>query len=66
MAYTWDGMKKISFLKARRLHKKGKLVGCYRLYPEFNMEALIGENYSWAEIVAHHKAGGEFGYEKVA
>lgn len=63
MAYTWDGMKKISWMKVSWLHSNGGLVGYFKLYPD-GTEAQIEPGYTWDEILSHLKNGGEFGEEK--
>ena len=60
MFYKWLGMRVIPWDEVQVLHKKGELVGCYRLYPD-NSEGQIDRGYSWDEMVKHHDNGGEFG-----
>lgn len=57
MAYTWEGMTKISYEEAIEMHEEGREV--YKLYDD-DTEGLA-ENL--AEIHAHNEYGGEFGIE---
>lgn len=62
MAHTWPGMEKLSWVKVIWLDKKGRLSGCFKLYPD-GTEAMIEPGYTWKEILEHHRNGGEFGEE---
>lgn len=62
MAYTWLGMRKLSWEEVRRLHENGELAGYFMLYTD-GSEGQIGSRYDWRDIEAHHLNGGEFGYE---
>lgn len=62
MAYTWCGMKKMSWRDVLELHDREELVGCFLLYPD-GTEAEIEDGYDFEEIIRHHQSGGEFGYE---
>lgn len=63
MAYKWLGMKKLSWGEVKKLHKEGKLVGCYKLY-ENGTESEITSNYDFVDdILEHQENGGEFGEE---
>ncbi len=63
MAYTWAGMRKLTWQEVKELHKKGKLAGYYKLY-EDGTEAVIDSNYDFIDDVLEHKErGGEFGGE---
>lgn len=63
MSYTWKGMRKLTWEEVLHMHKKGELVGCFRLYDD-NSEAMIGRGYDFTgDILAHHENGGEFGEE---
>lgn len=63
MAYTWAGMRKLTWQEVKELHKKGKLVGYYKLY-EDGSEAVIDSNYDFIDdILDHQENGGEFGEE---
>ena len=64
MAYTWAGMRKLTWQEVKELHKKGKLAGYYKLY-EDGSEAVIDSNYDFIDdILDHQEKGGEFG-EKI-
>ena len=63
MAYTWDGMEKLTWEEVKQRHYKGELVGCFKLYPD-ETEGMIEAGYDWQDIVNHYDNGGEFGYEK--
>ena len=63
MAYTWEGMRKISWEQVIKYHRNGELVGCFRLYDD-DTEGMIEPDYSWEEICKHHACGGEFGEER--
>lgn len=64
MAYTWAGMRKLTWQEVKELHKKGKLAGYYKLY-EDGSEAVIDSNYDFIDdILNHQEKGGEFG-EKI-
>ena len=58
MAYTWTGMKKISFTEAKKRFAKGLEV--FRLYEDDTEGGVNNEH----EIISHHSNGGKFGYEK--
>ena len=60
MAYTWEGMKKISFYEVKEMWRKGNK-GFYRLY-EDETEASV-ELDTWDDIKKHYDLGGEFGIE---
>ena len=63
MAYTWAGMRKLTWQEVKELHKKGKLAGYYKLY-EDGSEAVIDSNYDFIDdILDHQEKGGEFGEE---
>lgn len=63
MAYKWLGMKKLTWGEVKKLHKEGKLVGCYKLY-EDGTESEIASNYDFIDdILEHQENGGEFGEE---
>ena len=63
MAYTWAGMRKLTWQEVKELHKKGKLAGYYKLY-EDGSEAVIDSNYDFIDdILDHQENGGEFGEE---
>ena len=62
MAYTWNGMRKLSWKEVQKLHKEENLVNCFKLYDD-NTEALIEKSYTWEEIEEHYNSGGEFGKE---
>lgn len=63
MAYTWAGMRKLTWKEVKELHKKGKLAGYYKLY-EDGSEAVIDSNYDFIDdILDHQENGGEFGEE---
>nr|DAO72090.1 MAG TPA: hypothetical protein [Caudoviricetes sp.] len=63
MAYTWDGMRKLTWKEVKELHKKGKLAGYYKLY-EDGTEAVIDSNYDFIDdVLEHQERGGEFGEE---
>lgn len=63
MAYTWEGMEKLTWEEVKQLHYKGELVGCFKLYPD-ETEGMIESGYDWQDIVNHYDNGGEFGFEK--
>lgn len=63
MAYTWEGMEKLSWEEVQKLHHDEELVGCFKLYDD-DTEGMIEENYTWEDIEHHYNCGGEFGYEK--
>lgn len=64
MAYTWAGMRKLTWQEVKELHKKGKLAGYYKLY-EDGSEVVIDSNYDFIDdILDHQEKGGEFG-EKI-
>ena len=64
MAYTWAGMRKLTWKEVKELHKKGKLAGYYKLY-EDGSEVVIDSNYDFIDdILDHQEKGGEFG-EKI-
>lgn len=64
MAYTWAGMRKLTWQEVKELHKNGKLAGYYKLY-EDGSEAVIDSNYDFIDdILDHQEKGGEFG-EKI-
>lgn len=64
MAYTWAGMRKLTWHEVKELHKKGKLAGYYKLY-EDGSEVVIDSNYDFIDdILDHQEKGGEFG-EKI-
>ena len=54
---------KLSWNEVQELHKKGGLVGYYKLYDD-NTEAMVESDYDWEEIVSFYDAGGEFGEEE--
>lgn len=58
MGYTWEGMQKISYEKAREMFLEDG--GIYLLYDD-NTE---GEADTIEEIDAHNEYGGEFGIER--
>lgn len=63
MAYTWAGMRKLTWQEVKELHKKGKLAGYYKLY-EDGSEAVIDSNYDFIDdILDRQEKGGEFGEE---
>lgn len=63
MAYTWAGMRKLTWKEVKELHKKGKLAGYYKLY-EDGTEAVIDSNYDFIDdVLEHQERGGEFGEE---
>lgn len=63
MAYTWAGMRKLTWKEVEELHKKGKLAGYYKLY-EDGTEAVIDSNYDFIDdVLEHQERGGEFGEE---
>lgn len=62
MAYTWNGMKKLSLDEAQKIHRSSGLAGCFLLYPD-GTEGEIGSDYSWSEIEEHYLRGGEIGKE---
>lgn len=63
MAYTWAGMRKLTWKEVKELHKKGKLAGYYKLC-EDGTEAVIDSNYDFIDdVLEHQERGGEFGEE---
>ena len=62
MAYTWEGMRKISFNEVTRRHFSNELVGCFLLYDD-DTESMIEPGYDLEDIVRHYIHGGEFGVE---
>jgi hypothetical protein len=63
MAYTWAGMRKLTWQEVKELHKKGKLAGYYKLYKD-GSEAVIDSKYDFIDdILDHQEKGGEFGEE---
>lgn len=61
MAYQWLGMRVLDSEEVDILYQKGKLDGCYKLYPD-GTEAEI-DGITLQEIVDHYNSGGEFGKE---
>ena len=62
MAYTWTGMRKLSWEEVKEIHADGGLAGYFFLYPD-GSENQIESGYDWKDIEAHHLTGGEFGDE---
>ena len=54
MAYTWAGMRKLTWQEVKELHKKGKLAGYYKLY-EDGSEAVIDSNYDFIDDILDHQ-----------
>ena len=50
MAYTWAGMRKLTWQEVKELHKKGKLAGYYKLY-EDGSEVVIDSNYDFIDDI---------------
>ena len=63
MAYTWEGMGRLSLEEVKKLHESGELAGYFYLYDD-GSEGEIPEDYELDDIVSHYENGGEFGYEK--
>lgn len=61
-SYKWLGIEVLTWEDVQKLHIKGKLSGCYKLYPD-GTESEISESYDWSEIQQHHDNGGRFGQE---
>ena len=57
--YTWEGMRRISLIEARRLHESISLNGFYYLYPDGTEGEIDG--YDWGDILNHYGYGGEIG-----
>lgn len=62
MEYRWLGMRVLKWNEVKALHEKGKLTGCYKLYPD-GTEGQIDSGYDWGEIERHYENGGGFGEE---
>lgn len=58
-----DFMRELTWDEVQDYHKRGELGGYFYLYDD-GSEGMIEEDYSWEEIVRHHKNGGKFGEEK--
>lgn len=63
MAYTWEGMERLTWEQVQEAHKNGELAGYFYLYDD-GSEGEIPEDYKWEDVVYHYENGGEFGYEK--
>ncbi len=61
MAYKWLGMRVLDSEEVDILYQQGKLVGCYKLFPD-GTEAQI-DGITLQEIADHYNNGGEFGEE---
>ncbi len=62
MAYTYNGIQRITFNEMQAIHLNESLVGYLKVYPD-DTECYIDSDYSWDEIVKHIECGGEIGYE---
>ncbi len=70
MAYTWNGMRKLSWEEVKELGRKGEFPSnkYYFLYDN-GTEVMMDTDTSWVDIIEHYEenggnVGGQFGAER--